>query len=134
MDKTKKRKLNEDAQMDQELEDEAGKKRKIDNSVQGFLDVGTVSWSILLAAYFLSLHKAGAPAENGAETRFCMEFSSIVEMLNVLSQEFDGMVPLETGSTYLGSQAPGSLIKLRQNSMIEVLSDGQQQNSDPLTW
>lgn len=63
-----------------------------------------------------------------------MEFSSIVEMLEVLSQEFDGMVPLETGSSYLGSQAPGSLIKLRQNSMIEVLTDGQQQFSDPLTW
>ena len=40
--------------------DGKAKRRKV--APEGFLDCGSASWSILLAIFFLSLHK-GAPSE-----------------------------------------------------------------------
>jgi hypothetical protein len=92
------------------LDKDDKKNRKLDaNAAQGFLDVGSVSWSLLIAGYFLSLHKAGnpgdgAPLENDiSDTRFCIAFESILEMLDVLNEEFSGMVPIETNPAFLGA-------------------------------
>ena len=85
------------------------RKQQGTSTSQGFLDVGSVSWSLLIAAYFLSLHKAGGvstwidqPAQT-QDLKFCMTFESILEMLEVLQKEFDGMVPLETSPVFLGA-------------------------------
>ena len=77
---------------------------------EGFLDIGTVSWSLLLATYFLSLHKGAAPAfsiENSE--KYCMNYEGCMEMLQVLSHEFGDMIPLETSQDVMISQSPGSL-------------------------
>ena len=54
--------------------------------VEGFLDIGSLSWSILLACYFLHLHDDN--------NEFCITFNSICDMLEVLDSEFGGMLPL----------------------------------------
>ena len=74
------------------------KRRKI--SAEGFLDIGSVSWSLLLASFILSLHKGAAPIgkdnKGFIEEKYCITYESIVEMLEVLASEFGDMIPLET--------------------------------------
>ena len=69
---------------------------------EGFLDCGSVSWTVLLTIFFLSLHKGccssgeietGGSAEN---EKYCMTYESCLEMLEVLAHEFGDMIPLET--------------------------------------
>ena len=58
----------------------------------GFLDVGSVSWSLLLAIFILSLHKGAAPVGTGdvavVEEKYYITYESILEMLEVLVTEF----------------------------------------------
>jgi len=51
-----------------------------------FLDVGTTSWSILMALYILTLHDDSKTC--------CITFDSIKEMIENLKEEFGDMVPL----------------------------------------
>lgn len=51
-----------------------------------FLEVGSISWSMLMALYFLALHDDAKDS--------CVSFDSIQEMLEVLRQEFGDMIPL----------------------------------------
>lgn len=81
------------------------KRRKISN--EGFLDVGSVSWSLLLATFILSLHKGSVV--DGSEEKYCITYESILEMLGVLASEFGDMIPLETNQSILDTQSPGSL-------------------------
>lgn len=76
-----------------------GKRRKV--TTDGFLDCGSVSWTLLLTIFFLSLHKGttSSSEEAGAATgseKFCMTLESCQEMLEVLAHEFGDMIPLET--------------------------------------
>jgi hypothetical protein len=48
---------------------------------KGLLDVGSVSWTFMVAAYICSLHKEGATASLVTdESRFCLNFESVLEM------------------------------------------------------
>ena len=77
---------------------------------EGFLDIGTVSWSLLLSVYFLSLHKGAAPAFNIENSeKYCMNYESCMEMLQVLAHEFGDMIPLETNQDIMISQSAGAL-------------------------
>jgi len=123
--KAKKRKL-DDVEMDGP-DTMAAKRRKV--TTDGFLDCGSVSWSLLLAIFFLSLHKGDVV---DGEEKFCMTYESCLEMLEVLAHEFGDMIPLETGTHVLEATAPGAMAKLRENSLIQVLP--QSLSADPLRW
>lgn len=55
---------------------------------ESFLDVGTVSWTLLLSIYFLSLHigvqSSNEDIDSEVETKVCIDFNSIIDMLEVL--------------------------------------------------
>ena len=88
-------------------------------ATEGFLDIGTVSWSLLLSTYFLSLHKGAAPAFSIKNSeKYCMDYEGCMEMLQVLSHEFGDMIPLETNQDVMISQSPGALAQMRENSLI----------------
>ena len=110
--KARKRKLG-DVEMDVS-EATTSKRRKV--TTDGFLDCGSVSWSLLLAIFMLSLHRSEVIDEG--DQKFCMTYESCLEMLEVLASEFGDMIPLETGSHVLEATAPGALAKLRENSLI----------------
>ena len=88
----------------------------------GFLEVGSVSWSVLLSIFFMSLHKNGGVNEDSlSDEKLCMNCESCLEMLEVLTNEFGDMIPLETDPNVLEANCPGALVKLRENSFIQVL-------------
>jgi len=69
------------------------------------LDVGTVSWTLLICIYFLSLH-IGVSASNdlrdsNAEAKICIDFNSIIDMLEVLKLEFGNLLPLQSDEAAL---------------------------------
>lgn len=68
-----------------EIDNGLGQK-KLKNGESDFLEVGSTSWSMLMALYFLSLHDDSKDA--------CMTFDSIQDILEVLRQEFGDMVPI----------------------------------------
>lgn len=74
-------------------QDPNSKRKKVNN--EGFLDIGSVSWSIMLAAFFLKLHDD--------DTSFCITFGGIIDILEVLKHEFGNMVPLENQTEILTS-------------------------------
>ena len=77
---------------------------------EGFLDIGTVSWSLFLAMYFLSLHKGSTPVFSiESSERYCMDYEGCMEMLAVLSHEFGDMIPLETNQDTLITQSAGAM-------------------------
>ena len=127
-DPTKKRKFNE---MSKEEEDEedlilmegVSKKKKLPGKQGGaFLDVGSVSWSMLLAAYFLSLHDD--------RKNFYMTMESIKEMLTVLKAEFKDFIPFETDPKMLEHNAADDLGKLKDNQFIESIDQTLQKDSN----
>lgn len=103
-----------------EFSQETQKKKKV--SADGFLDVGSVSWSLLLAIFILSLHKGAAPVSSveAVEEKYCITYEGILEMLEVLVSEFGDMIPLEANQQVLDAQAAGCLCQLRENSLIET--------------
>jgi hypothetical protein len=111
-----------------EAPEEQSKRKK--NAPDGFLDVGSVSWSILLAIFILSLHK-GAPA-GSLEEKYCITYEGVIEMLQVLVSEFGDMIPLESNQQVLDNSAAGCLSQLRENSLIETQAAAHQ--ADPLKW
>ena len=60
--------------------------RKFRGPDMDFLEVGSLSWSMLIAIYFLTLHDDSKDS--------CISFDSIQEMLDVLAAEFGDMIPL----------------------------------------
>lgn len=90
--------------------DEGGVKRKQGCS---FLDVGSVSWSILLACFFLQLHDD--------RKAFFISIDSIKEMLGVLKAEFKDFVPFENDPKMLEQNAAEELIKLKDNQFIDLI-------------
>ena len=88
---------------------------------EGFLDVGSVSWSMLLACYFLSLH------ENTAT--YCITFDSIIEMLEVLKSEFGDYMPFECDHSLLNFSGPNDLQRFKESSFVEVIAGT---DKDPL--
>lgn len=87
------------------------KHRKYDYS--DFLEVGSLSWSLMIALYFLALH------DDIKNT--CSTFESIQDMLNILTDEFGDMLPLITNLEELIKGAPYELQKLREHSFIELV-------------
>ena len=79
-----------------------------------FLDVGSVSWSILIACFFLALHDE--------RKNFYINLDSIKEMLNVLKAEFKEFVPFETDPKLLDAHASDELVKLKDNSFIDCIN------------
>ena len=105
---SKKRKYGEISKEEEEGEEQKGNKKVLTGKGgNSFLDVGSVSWSILLACFFLSLHDD--------RKNFFITLDSIKEMLTVLKQEFKDFVPFETDPKLLESHATDDLVKLKDN-------------------
>ena len=85
--------------------------------------MGSVSWSILLACYFLHLH------DDSKE--FCIIFDSVKEMLQVLDSEFEGLMPFEIDQELLTMKGPSDLEELRNKELIDVIDHTVK---DPLLW
>jgi hypothetical protein len=83
----KKRKYGDIAGEDDMDVDEGAKKKSGGKQGCSFLDVGSVSWSMLLACFFLQLHDD--------RKSFYISIESIKEMLGVLKAEFKEFVPFE---------------------------------------
>jgi hypothetical protein len=79
----------------------------------GFLDVGSVSWSMLISCYFLQLHDD--------RKSFFITLESIKEMLEVLKNEFKNFVPFETDSKILSQYAADDLQKIKDNLFIDLI-------------
>ena len=62
-----------------------------------------------------------------------MTCESCLEMLEVLTNEFGDMIPLETDPQILEANCPGALVKLRENSLIQVLPQTHH-ITNPLFW
>ena len=66
---------------------------------QGYLQIGGVSWTLLLLMYLNSLHKAGAPPSHyrhdPTKNTFCQAIESLLEMLDFLYEEIGEFLPLE---------------------------------------
>lgn len=90
---------------------------------QDFLDIGSVSWSMLIAIYFLTLHDQDGDS--------CLSFDSIHEILDVLKQEFGEMLPFVTGLDHLIREGPVELMKFREHGFIELVD---QTVRDPFSW
>lgn len=93
LDQSKKRKHGEISKEEDEDEVMAGghkPKKVLTSGTAGgaFLDVGSISWSLLLACFFLQLH-------DDRKTYYLI-FDSMKEMLGVLKEEFKDFVPFET--------------------------------------
>lgn len=78
-----------------------------------FLDIGSVSWSILIAGFFLTLHDD--------RKAFFISLDSLKEMLLVLKEEFKDFVPFETDPLLLDQYAPEDLTRLKENQFIYVI-------------
>lgn len=87
--------------------------KKIKSVESDFLEVGSVSWSMLMALYFLTLHDDSKDS--------CVTFDSIQEMLEVLKQEFGDMIPLVNDLENLIKHGPMELQKFRDYSFVEVI-------------
>ena len=112
---SKKRKYGEISKEDDEGEEQKGTKKVLTGKGgNSFLDVGSVSWSILLACFFLSLHDD--------RKNFFISLDSVKEMLSVLKQEFKDFVPFETDPKLLESHATDDLVKLKDNQFIECIN------------
>lgn len=93
------------------------------NEKQDFLIVGSVSWSLMLALYFLYLHN---------ETKdFYYSFDSITDMLQVLNQQFGEIIPIVCNWEKLAYNAPFELQKFRESSIITL---GDHSERDPFLW
>lgn len=125
---TKKRKYGEMADEEDKEEEGGGKahKKVITGGQRGtqFLDVGSVSWSLLLAGYFLQLHDD--------RKTFYMTLDTMREMLLVLKQEFKDFIPFETDPDLLDKSAADELVKLKDNSFIEIIDSTVPK--DPTNW
>ena len=89
--------------------------KKLKNSEGEFLEIGSVSWSMLIALYFLTLHDDCKDA--------CITFDSIHEMLDVLKQEFGDMLPLESNLEKLIQEGPYELQKFREHCFFELIDN-----------
>ena len=120
-DPTKKRKFNEISN-EEELDDLlGGQKSKKVNTGKSFLDVGSVSWSMLLSCYFLSLHDD--------RKTFYMTMESVKEMLQVLKIEFKDYVPFETEPKLLDLNAADDLIRFKDNQFIDIIDQTVQKDT-----
>jgi len=88
---------------------------------EGFLDTGSLSWSMLLASYFLELHSD--------EEQFFISLQSICEMLEVLLKEFKGMLPIEANKKRVQEEGPQELKKFEDNKFIDHVAGSKK--SDP---
>jgi len=95
--------------IDCDAEEEGHKKKKLPGRQGGgaFLDVGSVSWSLLLATFFLALHDD--------RKSFYLTMDSIKEMLSVLKAEFKDFVPFEAEASALELYAADDLNRLKEN-------------------
>jgi hypothetical protein len=92
LEKATKKRIRPTSENKSELSDSSGQDKpiqtikKMKNEKQDFLIVGSVSWSLMLALYFLYLHN---------ETKdFFYSFDSITDMLQVLNQQFGEIIPI----------------------------------------
>jgi hypothetical protein len=83
---TKKLDGESDEENNSDLDEDRVQAKKIKQGESDFLEVGSVSWSILIALYFLTLHDDHSDS--------CITFESIQEILEVLKHEFGDMLPL----------------------------------------
>ena len=97
--------------------------KKIKQGDSDFLEVGSVSWSMLIAIYFLTLHDD--------QTDACITFESVQEMLEVLKVEFGEMLPLVDKLEDLIRHGPYELQKFREHLFIELID---QNIKDPFSW
>ena len=106
------------------------KQPKVDKD---FLQVGTVSWSLLLSSYFLSLH-VGYPQEIDEEEAelYSIDYTGVIEMLEVLSNEFGDMVPLETNQETILREGKKVMEQFKDARIIRPIPN--QQLAEPLNW
>jgi len=111
----------EDEFSDQDMDDEerrartAAQKRLKIGAEPEFLEVGSTSWSMLMALYFLMLHDDSKDAS--------INFDSIHEMIEVLKNEFGDMVPLVNEYEKLIGDAPYDLKKFKEHNFIELVDN-----------
>ena len=75
------------------------------------MSIGTVGWSLLLSAYFLSLHKGSAPEFCIEESeKYNLDYDGCIEMLQVHATEFGDMIPLETDKELMSKESPSALL------------------------
>ena len=58
----------------------------------------------------MAVNEASEAQVRAAESKYCMNFESCLEMLEVLAHEFGEMIPLETGKHILEANAPSCLL------------------------
>lgn len=108
---------------DGEEDDIKGKVKRLKGSELDFLEVGSASWSMLLAIYFLTLHDDQSDS--------CISFDSIQEILEVLRFEFGDMIPLVNDLEALIKHGPFELQKFREHLFIELVDITVK---DPFQW
>lgn len=86
-------------------------------------EVGTISWSMFLAIYVLSLHSDGVEA--------LIEFDAIKDMLDVLQHDLGEMIPIQNDLNILISQGPFHLKRFKELGLIEVVDLSER---DPFKW
>ena len=63
-----------------------------------------------MAIYFLSLHMGcTAQSDDIADALLSIDFTSTLDMLEVIKDELGGMLPLQTNKIALEAQSPGAL-------------------------
>lgn len=71
---------------DEEVQVKSDKRKK---AIQGFLDIGSTTWSMLLACYFISLHQGSDP------TAVSFDEDSIKNMLTIMHKQSREHLPLQ---------------------------------------
>lgn len=71
------------------IDDSFFDKPKRRKKMEGFLDVGSTTWSIILACYFISRHKGDDPEE------VLFDQASIKNMLIIMHRQSNGNIPVE---------------------------------------
>ncbi len=101
-------------------DDQPGAKRRRND---GFLDCGSLSWTMLLGAYILECHYGSGPSDG--EVAYCSDLQSIQEMVEVLYDEFQSMVPLVNNRGLLMALEGGQevLAQFRTYDFLQIEDD-----------
>ena len=81
--------ISKDPNKESEIDEVGRHTQKRKKLIQGFLDIGSSSWSMMLAMYFISLHKSADPEL----VQFNKE--SIQNMLTILFKQWNNNIPIE---------------------------------------
>lgn len=84
-------------------------------TVDTFLAIGSTSWSLLFSCFVLTLYSD--------DPQFYLDFKGLLEMIEVLVQEFKGFIPIENDFRLLRQKGPTDLKLLLSQKLIEILDE-----------